>query len=45
MYLNVFTQEEGGKKAIQQYIRFYNYERIQVQLNNLSPVLYRTQIA
>lgn len=45
LYLDVFTKEDEVKKAIQRYIHFYNYERIQVRLNNLSPVLYRAQIA
>jgi len=45
LYLNVFTKEDEVRKAIQRYIHFYNYERIQVRLNNLSPVLYRAQIA
>ncbi|WP_412846021.1 MULTISPECIES: IS3 family transposase [unclassified Brevibacillus] len=28
-----------------EYIRFYNYERFQAKLNNLSPVEYRTKVA
>ncbi|MDF2683030.1 MAG: putative transposase OrfB [Brevibacillus sp.] len=45
LYVNTFTQDEEVQKAIKQYIHFYNNERIQVRLNNLSPVQYRAQIA
>lgn len=45
LYINTFTQDEEVQKAIKQYIHFYNNERIQVRLNNLSPVQYRAQIA
>ncbi|RUT48371.1 hypothetical protein EJP82_00005, partial [Paenibacillus anaericanus] len=31
--------------AIHEYIRFYNYDRFQKKLNNLSPVEYRTKAA
>ncbi|MGD7664739.1 IS3 family transposase [Brevibacillus laterosporus] len=33
------------QKVIKRYIHFYNNERIQVRLNNLSPVKYRAQVA
>ncbi|MDI3089659.1 IS3 family transposase, partial [Priestia megaterium] len=31
--------------AVHQYIHFYNHERFQKKLNNLSPYQYRTQAA
>ncbi|CCF16756.1 integrase [Brevibacillus laterosporus GI-9] len=45
MYLESFTKAEEVQKAIKRYIYFYNNERIQVRLNNLSPVQYRAQVA
>ncbi|WP_280521254.1 IS3 family transposase [Paenibacillus mangrovi] len=36
---------EQVEHAVQKYIRFYNHERFQVKLNNLSPYEYRTQVA
>lgn len=33
------------KHAVQRYIHFYNYQRFQQKLNNLSPYEYRTQVA
>ncbi|MCY9582798.1 IS3 family transposase, partial [Paenibacillus alvei] len=32
-------------EAIESYIQFYNHERFQSKLNNLSPVEYRTKTA
>lgn len=31
------------REAVDEYIRYYNHERIKVKLNGLSPVQYRTQ--
>ncbi|PJO77259.1 IS3 family transposase, partial [Neisseria sp. N177_16] len=31
-------------KVIDDYIRYYNYERISLNLKKLSPVAYRTQL-
>ncbi|PPA81215.1 hypothetical protein C4A76_23885 [Brevibacillus laterosporus] len=45
LYLESFTKAEEVQKAIKRYIHFYNNERIQVCLNNLSPVQYRAQVA
>ncbi len=33
------------KFAVRKYIHFYNYQRFQKKLNNLSPYKYRTQVA
>ncbi|WP_368653707.1 IS3 family transposase [Ornithinibacillus sp. 4-3] len=33
------------KDAVNKYIRFYNYQRFQKKLNNLSPYHFRTQVA
>ncbi|AIG27362.1 hypothetical protein EGH10_12820 [Brevibacillus laterosporus] len=45
LYLESFTKAEEVQKVIKRYIHFYNNERIQVRLNNLSPVKYRAQVA
>ncbi|WP_422785223.1 IS3 family transposase [Sporosarcina globispora] len=46
MYLHSFKTEEEVIQAIEQYIYFYNHERFQKKLSNLSPVEYRsTKIA
>ncbi|WP_215599145.1 IS3 family transposase [Bacillus mycoides] len=34
-----------GKLAVLKYIHFYNHQRFQKTLNNLSPYKYRTQVA
>ncbi|MDE5135544.1 IS3 family transposase, partial [Paenibacillus larvae] len=36
---------EALKTAIDKYIRFYNYDRFQAKLSNLSPVEYRNKVA
>ncbi|MFB5197374.1 IS3 family transposase [Neobacillus sp. KR4-4] len=41
MYLNSFKTEEEVINAINRYIYFYNHERFQKKLSNLSPVEYR----
>ncbi|PFD38152.1 hypothetical protein CN285_18930 [Bacillus cereus] len=32
-------------KVVRKYIQFYNHQRFQKKLNNLSPYKYRTQAA
>ncbi|MED4718804.1 IS3 family transposase [Bacillus badius] len=41
--LYFFRSAAEVKFAVQQYIRFYNHQRFQKKLNNLSPYKYRTQ--
>ncbi|MDR9858004.1 IS3 family transposase, partial [Paenibacillus sp. VCA1] len=41
LYLQSFESEEALITGIHEYIRFYNYDRFQAKLNNLSPVEYR----
>ncbi|SEL92690.1 Integrase core domain-containing protein, partial [Paenibacillus sp. cl141a] len=43
--LATFSTEEELIMAIEQYIHFYNHERFQQKLNNLSPIEYRTKVA
>ena len=40
-YLNKYSTFEELKNDIEEYIRFYNYERLQKRLNGLSPLEYR----
>lgn len=42
-YLNKFRNLDQLQAGIREYIRYYNYERIKMKLNGLSPVQYRTQ--
>lgn len=42
-YLNEFDSVEQLQAGIQQYIHYYNHERIRLKLMGLSPVQYRTQ--
>ena len=42
-YLNEFTDVEQLRQATEEYIHYYNHERIKAKLNGLSPVQYRTQ--
>jgi len=44
-YMQQFTSYEHLKKAIEEYIHYYNNIRIKQKLNGLSPVEYRTQAA
>lgn len=44
-YLNTYITFEELKKAIDDYIRFYNNDRLQAKLNGLSPMEYRTKAA
>jgi putative transposase len=43
--LNKFTSAEQLKAGLAEYIRYYNYDRIKMKLDGLSPVQYRTQLA
>ena len=38
-----YEDTEQLKRAVDEYIHYYNHERIKVKLNGLSPVQYRTQ--
>ncbi len=42
-YLNQFSSLAELRKAIEDYIQYYNNERISLKLQGLSPVEYRTQ--
>lgn len=42
-YLQQFSSTEELKSAIEEYISYYNNERISLKLKGLSPVEYRTQ--
>lgn len=44
-YLQKFTSIEELEKEIENYIYYYNHERVKQKLNGLSPVQYRTQAA
>ncbi|MGG3898045.1 IS3 family transposase, partial [Aeribacillus composti] len=44
-HLYSFHKAEEVKDAVHKYIRFYNHQRFQKKLNNLSPYEYRTQAA
>lgn len=44
-YLHKYQTFEALKKDIDGYIYFYNYERLQVKLNSLSPMEVRTKAA
>jgi putative transposase len=44
-YLHSYSTFEQLQKDIEEYIRFYNYERLQAKLNGLSPMEFRTKTA
>ncbi|NLI67764.1 MAG: transposase, partial [Bacilli bacterium] len=44
-YLHKYETFEDLRKAIDEYIFFYNHERYQEKLNGLSPIEYRTKAA
>lgn len=44
-YLHKYKTFEDLKKDIDNYIYFYNYERLQSKLNSLSPMEVRTKVA
>jgi len=44
-YLHTYCSFEDLKKDIDDYIYFYNYERLQKKLNGLSPMEFRTKAA
>ncbi|MFV0916714.1 IS3 family transposase, partial [Ralstonia nicotianae] len=41
--LERFADIDQLRRAIAEYIRYYNHERIKIKLKGLSPVQYRTQ--
>lgn len=43
-HLKRFDNIEQLEAGIEQYIHYYNHERIKLKLNGLSPVQYRTQV-
>ena len=43
-YLNYFETYEELEKAIAQYIHYYNYERYQEGLNNMTPMEYHAYL-
>ncbi|WP_226691812.1 MULTISPECIES: IS3 family transposase [Rodentibacter] len=43
IYGKHFDNAEEVAQAVREYIRYYNEERIQLKLNGLSPIQYRTQ--
>ncbi|WP_439874610.1 IS3 family transposase [Bacillus mycoides] len=44
-YLYSFRKANEIKFTVPKYIHFYNHQRFQKKLNNLSPYKYRTQVA
>lgn len=44
-YLNKYNNFDALKKDIDEYIQFYNYERLQKKLNSLSPMEVRAKAA
>lgn len=44
-YLNKYDTFEELVKAIDEYIYFYNYDRLQEKLNGLSPMEFRAKAA
>ncbi|WP_420827821.1 IS3 family transposase [Gracilibacillus alcaliphilus] len=44
---NLYSFRTGEEvcNAVNKYIRFYNHQRFQKKLNNLSPYHFRTQVA
>ena len=43
LYLQTFESLEHFKKELEQYLEYYNNDRIKLKLNGKSPVQYRTQ--
>ncbi|MFD6507362.1 IS3 family transposase [Bacillus sp. NPDC060175] len=44
IYTLLFCKADEVKLALRKYIYFYNQQRFQKKLNNLSPYKYRTQV-
>lgn len=44
-YIHTYDTFEELGRAIEEYIHFYNYERLQAKLNGLSPMEFRTKAA
>lgn len=45
LYLDKFQSSDQLRRAVRNYIRYYNEERIQIKLNKLAPVAFRNQLA
>ncbi|ATO48022.1 transposase [Brevibacillus laterosporus DSM 25] len=45
LYLHSFQTDKEVEEALHGYINFYNQQRFQSRLKNLSPIEYRTQVA
>ena len=43
LYLQKFTSVDNFLKELEEYLRYYNEDRIKEKLNGMSPVQYRTQ--
>lgn len=43
-YLNQYTTVDQLKKDIKEYIKYYNYDRIRLNLNGMSPIQYRAHV-
>lgn len=43
LYLQDWKSDDEFKKALREYIHYYNNDRIKLRLNGMSPVQYRTQ--
>lgn len=43
LYLQSFESVDHFKTELDEYIRYYNNDRIKIALNKMSPVKYRTQ--
>ena len=43
-YLNRYTSVEQLKQDIEEYIDYYNYDRIRINLNGMSPIKYRAHL-
>ncbi|HDR7795101.1 TPA: IS3 family transposase [Bacillus luti] len=44
-HLYSFSKADEVKIVVRKYMHFYNYQKFQKKLNNLSPYKYRTQVA
>jgi len=43
-YLNEFRSLEDLEAGLDDYIRYYNHDRIKLKLNGLSPIDYRNKL-
>ncbi len=44
-YLHKYATFEELEKDVEDYIRYYNYDRLQAKINSLSPMEVRTKAA